>query len=132
MPKLIIIEDEPMISRMYHLEFTRAGYDVRMAPGGEAGIEVARTFQPDLILLDILMPDMNGMQTLEKLKADPAVKDIPVAILSNLAGSVHIQRAIDLGAIRYIIKSENLPKQVEQIVRKLLADHKRHDTHRAG
>jgi DNA-binding response OmpR family regulator len=125
MSKLLIIEDEDMISRMYHLEFSRAGYDLQMAAGGEAGIQLARKFDPDLILLDVLMPEVNGMQTLEKLKADPKLKDIPVAILSNLAGSVHIQRAMDLGAIRYIIKSENLPKQVEQIVRKLLEDHKR-------
>jgi CheY-like chemotaxis protein len=120
MAKILIVEDDALLAHMYSTEFTKSGYEVSVAENGQAGLDVARTYHPSLILLDIMMPKMNGMQALEKLKADDALSSIPVVVLTNLAGNSDIDRAMGLGATRYVIKSENRPKQVEEIVHEVL------------
>src|SRR5476651_1169797 len=87
MPKILIVEDDPLMSRMYQKIFTFEGYDVEMAGDGQEGLDKAREVKPTLMLLDVMMPKMNGLQVLEKLKADPETKGIPVIMLTNLAVS---------------------------------------------
>jgi CheY-like chemotaxis protein len=119
--KILIIEDDALLSRMYLTIFTSSNYEVEVATDGEEGLEKARAKKPTLILLDIMMPKLNGMEVLRKLKADPELQHIPVVVLTNLAGNNDIQSALQLGAVRYIIKSENKPREVEEIVRNILA-----------
>ena len=114
--KILIVEDDTLLSKMYVSIFTSSDYEVETAENGAEGLDKARTAHPDLILLDIMMPKLNGMEVLSQLKADPAVKDIPVIVLTNLAGDADIQNALNMGAVRYIIKSENKPKEVLAIV----------------
>jgi CheY-like chemotaxis protein len=123
--KLVIIEDDALLSRMYQTIFTSNDYDVVVATDGEAGLTEVRKHQPSLILLDIMMPKLNGLDVLKKLKNDPEVRGIPVVILTNLAGSQDVETALSLGAVRYIIKSETKPKQVEEIVRGILEGYTR-------
>lgn len=125
MVKLVIIEDDALLSRMYQTIFTSNNYEVVVATDGEAGLVQVRKHKPNLILLDIMMPKLNGLDVLKKLKADPEVRGIPVVILTNLAGSRDVETALSLGAVRYIIKSETKPKQVEEIVRGILAGYTR-------
>jgi CheY-like chemotaxis protein len=110
--KVLIIEDDQLIQRMYGKIFTFEGYEVITASDGEEGLEKARTTTPTIILLDVMMPKLNGMQVLEKLKMDPATKTIPVVMLSNLAGDNDIETALAKGAVKYIIKSEHDPKEI--------------------
>jgi CheY-like chemotaxis protein len=110
---------------MYETIFRTNNYEVEIAVDGEEGLLKARKYEPTLILLDIMMPKLNGLEVLERLKADPELKNIPVVILTNLAGNNDVQSALRLGAVRYIIKSENRPKQVEEIVRGILAGYTR-------
>lgn len=126
MAKILIIEDDALLSRMYQTIFAANGYEVVLATDGEEGLERARA-QPTLILLDIMMPKLNGLELLERLKADLELKAIPVVVLTNLAGNNDVQTALQLGAVRYIIKSENRPKQVEETVREILRDYARND-----
>ncbi len=119
--KILIIEDDALLSRMYETVFKAKSYEVIVAADGQAGLEQARSGHPAAILLDIMMPKLNGLDLLQQLKADPAVKDIPVVVLSNLTGNTDISTALRLGAVRYIVKSEQKPKQVEQIISELLA-----------
>jgi two-component system, chemotaxis family, sensor kinase CheA len=125
MSKILIVEDDPLMARMYQKIFSFEGYEVDSAADGEEGLEKARTGKPTLILLDIMMPKMNGLQLLEKLKLDPEIKKIPVIMLTNLAGQQDAETALTLGAVKYIIKSEFEPKEVADMVKEILAGYTR-------
>ena len=127
MAKILIIEDDPLMSRMYQKIFTFENYEVAMAHDGVEGLELARKDKPTLILLDIMMPKMNGLQVLEKLKSDPDTRKIPVVMLTNLAGTSDAESALTHGAVKYIIKSEFEPKQVANMVKEILAGYTRDD-----
>lgn len=127
MAKILITEDDPLMSRMYQKIFTFEGYEVIMAADGQEGLDQARAAKPTMILLDVMMPKLNGLQVLEKLKADPETRTIPVVMLTNLAGQQDAEAAISKGAIKYIIKSEYEPKQVADMVKELLAGYTRNE-----
>lgn len=127
MAKILIVEDDPLMSRMYQKIFTFEGYEVDMAGDGEEGLEKAKTVLPTIILLDVMMPKMNGIQVLEKLKLDPATKDMPVVMLTNLAGQQDAETALAKGAVKYIVKSEYEPKQVVGMVKEILAGYTRNE-----
>jgi len=121
MAKILIVEDDPLMSRLYQKIFTFEKYEVETASDGEEGLDKVRKSKPTLILLDIMMPKMNGLQVLEKLKADPDLKKIPVVMLTNLAGQKDAETALAKGAVKYIVKSEYEPKQVADMVKGVLA-----------
>ncbi|OGH20634.1 MAG: hypothetical protein A3D74_04230 [Candidatus Levybacteria bacterium RIFCSPHIGHO2_02_FULL_37_13] len=125
MAKILIVEDDPLISRMYQQAFTFHNFEVEVSFDGEEGIEKVRKGKPTIILLDIMMPKMNGLKVLEKLKADPQTKKIPVIVLTNLAEEQDAEAALSLGAVKYIIKSEYTPKQVVDMVKEILAAYSR-------
>ena len=119
--RVLIVEDDPLISRMYQRVFQFEGFEADMARNGEEGIEKLKANRPVMILLDIMMPKMSGIDVLKVIKADPNYKDIPVVVLTNLSGSSDADKALELGAIKFIIKSENKPKQVVAQIREILA-----------
>lgn len=122
---VLIIEDDQLIQRMYDKIFTFEKYNVITASDGEEGLEKARSTNPTIILLDVMMPKMNGMELLEKLKSDPATKPIPVIMLSNLAGENDVETALSKGAVKYIIKSEYDPKEVADMVEEVIQGYTR-------
>ncbi len=113
------------MSRMYQKVFKFEGYEVELANNGEEGYEKIKTFKPTLVLLDIMMPKMNGLQLLDKLKMDTETKAVPVIMLTNLAGTADAETALTKGAVKYIIKSEYEPKQVVNMVKEILAGYTR-------
>lgn len=123
--KILIVEDDPLMMRLYSKVFEIEGYAVATAIDGEEGLLQVHKEIPTLILLDVMMPKMNGLQLLEKLKADPATKKIPVIMLTNLAGQADAEMAITKGAVKYIVKSEYEPKQVVNMVKEILAGYTR-------
>jgi len=127
MAKILIVEDDPLMSRMYQKIFTFEGHEVVLAYNGEEGLEKAVKDRPTIILLDVMMPKMNGLQLLEKLKLDPTTKTIPVVMLTNLAGQQDAETAIAKGAVKYIIKSEYEPKQIVNMVKEILAGYTRNE-----
>jgi len=127
MTKILITEDDPLMSRMYQKIFDFEGYEVELAANGQESLDKARESAPTLILLDVMMPIMNGLTALEKLKSDPAIKAIPVVMLTNLAGQQDAEAALAKGAVRYIIKSEHDPKEVADIVKEILAGYTRNE-----
>jgi len=127
MAKILVVEDDPLMSRMYQKIFTFEGYDVQTAADGQAGLDQARAIKPTLILLDVMMPKLNGLEVLEKLKSDPETKSIPVIMLTNLAGEQDAEAALSKGAIKYIIKSEHDPKEVADMVEEALAGYTRNE-----
>lgn len=125
MAKVLIIEDDPLMLRMYQKIFSFEKYQVDTAANGEEGLEKVRKDKPTLVLLDIMMPKMNGIQVLEKLKQDPETKKIPVVMLTNLAGEHDAENALTKGAVKYLVKSEYDPKQIANMVKEILAGYTR-------
>ena len=121
MTKVLIIEDDPLMSRMYQKIFLFEKFEVEVAHDGEEGFEKAKTVKPTIVLCDIMMPKMNGLQVLEKLKLDPETKAIPVIMLTNLASEKDAENAMMKGAIKYIIKSQYEPKQITDMVKEIVA-----------
>ena len=112
---------------MYQKIFKFEGFEVETAFDGEEGIEKVRKFKPTVVLLDIMMPKMNGIQVLEKIKSDPDTKKIPVIILTNLAGQQDAENALEKGAVRYIIKSEHDPKDIVRMVKEIMVGYTRNE-----
>ena len=111
--------------RMYKKLFELEGYEILLAEGGQEGIVKAIENKPALILLDIMMPKMDGFEVLKSLKGNNNTKDIPVVVLTNLAGQQDAERALTMGAKKYIIKSEQDPKEVAQMVKMTLNEIKK-------
>lgn len=116
-PQILIIEDDPYILKMYELKLGLEGYQVKTAVNGRLGLEKLKEGNPDLILLDILMPEMDGFEVLEHLKKDPATKNVPVLVLSNLGQEDHINKAMSFGVQGFIVKSQYTPSQVVETIR---------------
>jgi len=127
MTKILIVEDDPLMSRMYQKIFIFEKFQVEMAGDGEEGLAKVATFNPTIILLDVMMPKMNGLEVLEKLKANLATKAIPVIMLTNLAGQQDAEAAMVKGAVKYIIKSEHEPKEVVDLVNGIIAGYTRNE-----
>ena len=106
---------------MYQRVFEFEGFEADMARNGEEGILALKKNRPVMILLDIMMPKMSGIDVLRQIKVDPKYKDIPVVVLTNLSGSKDAETALELGAIKYLVKSENKPKQIVNQIKEILA-----------
>jgi DNA-binding response OmpR family regulator len=118
--KIAIVEDDQAISQMYRFKFEAEGYQVETAENGKIGLELAQSMKPDIILLDLMMPEMNGDQMLAKMRATPWGKHIKVIILTNM-GEQEIPDTIKkLGVSGVILKADMTPRQVADTVKKHL------------
>lgn len=120
MTKIAIIEDDPVISQMYRMKFEADGFDVKLANNGKRGVALVEDFQPDMILLDLQMPEMTGDEVLEKVRKESWGKDIPVIILTNLGAEEAPKSLKSLDVTSYIVKAEFTPRQVVQLVKETL------------
>lgn len=120
LPKILIVEDDPILGRMYSEKFKSEGYDVVTAQDGESGLEKAREGNLDVILLDVMLPRMSGIDLLEELRKDSAGKDINVIALTNLADQSEKDRALALGVKDYLVKAMQTPEQVVSKVNSIL------------
>lgn len=125
MIKVLIVEDDPLILRMYEQIFLFEKYEVVLAEDGQEGLDKARTTKPTIILLDVMMPKMNGIETLRRIKSDPEIKNIPVIMLTNLDGQKDAETALANGAVKYIVKSQYTPNQIADMVKGILAGYTR-------
>lgn len=116
--KILIIEDDQILSDVLHRKLVKEGYEVFTAKDGEEGLEKTQEIKPDLILLDIVMPKKDGFDVLEELRKNK--KLIPIIIISNSGQSVEISKAIALGAKDYLVKAEFDPEEVVLKVKKVL------------
>lgn len=118
--KILIIEDDSFISDMYKIKLESEGFEVNVAPDGIQGLEEAGKWHPDLILLDIVMPKMDGFTVLQNLKERPDVQGIPVVMLTNLGQRDSVEKGLKLGARDYIIKAHFTPLEVVEKVKEFL------------
>ncbi len=119
--KIAIIEDDPAISQMYRFKFEAEGFNVETAGNGKLGLELTEKFKPDIILLDLMMPEMNGDEMLEKMRATPWGKDIKVVVLTNKGEQEIPEKVRQLNVQAVILKADMTPRQVAELVKKQLA-----------
>lgn len=120
--KILFIEDESALQKAATQVLTEEGYQVFSALDGETGLEQAQREHPDLILLDLIVPKKDGFEVLQELKKDSATQNIPVIILSNLEGSADIQKALELGATTYLVKTNYRLEEVVEKIKQTLGE----------
>ena len=121
MPKIAIVEDDLAIAQMYRMKFEAEGYRVDIAENGKLGLALCEQMKPDLVLLDLMMPEMNGDEMLEKMRATDWGKDVKVIILTNVGEQEAPDKLKNLHVRAYIVKAEMTPKQVAELAKKELA-----------
>lgn len=120
MKKILLIEDESALQRTFGDIFKKVGFQMISALDGEIGLRLALNENPDLILLDLILPKFDGFEVLKRLKADPKTKKIPVIILTNLEGMEDIDKTLALGATTYLVKTQYTLEEVIEKVKKAL------------
>jgi DNA-binding response OmpR family regulator len=120
--KILIVEDDSFLLNMYATKFELEGFKVSTADDGDKGVKMAQKEMPDIILLDIMLPKMNGFEVLRELKANEETKPIPVILLTNLSQKSEIDQGLALGAKDYLIKAHFMPSEVVEKIKKVLGD----------
>ena len=115
--RILVVEDTDLLRRMYRDRLVADGFEVLDAADGLAALALLRENHVDLILLDLVMPRMGGLDVLQAVSADPRTKGTPVVVLTNLGEEDTIERAVALGAVDYLIKNETRPADVSEKVR---------------
>lgn len=105
MKKVLIAEDDKFLASAYRFKLDNAGFEVKIAFDGVETLELLKTFLPDILILDLVMPKKDGFAVLEEMKADEKIKNIPVLIASNLEQNEDIERGMKMGVVSYIVKS---------------------------
>lgn len=120
MKKILFIEDESALQKTLGTSLAQEGYQIISATNGEEGLQMAKSQEPDLILLDLILPKMNGFEVLENLRKDNVIKDIPVVVLTNLETSGDIGKVIELGATSYLVKTQYSLEELTHKVKDIL------------
>ncbi len=121
MTKVAIIEDDQAISQMYRIKFEAEGYEVETAENGKLGLELVEKMKPDMVLLDLMMPEMTGDQMLQELRKQEWGKEMRVIILTNMGEQEAPPILKELGVKKFIVKAEMTPRQVAEMVKTELA-----------
>jgi CheY-like chemotaxis protein len=117
--KVLLIDDEAPIVAMYNEKLSKEGFNVLTAANGIIGIQIAKKERPDVILLDIIMPKLNGLDVLKELKNEPTTKDIPVYLLTNIQEETGEDRGKQFGAAGYLFKAETEPGELVRMLKGL-------------
>ncbi|OGZ18949.1 MAG: hypothetical protein A2175_01280 [Candidatus Nealsonbacteria bacterium RBG_13_42_11] len=120
MKRILFIEDESAIQKTFGEVLSQEGYEIISALDGEIGLRLAKTKKPDLILLDLILPKMNGFDVLKHLKEDQETKDIPVIVLTNLEGIKDVDAVLQMGAKTYLVKTQYTLEEVVEKIKKTL------------
>ena len=127
MSKILLIEDDKFLRELIIQKLGREGFEATEAPEGEAGLTKMKEERPDLVLLDLILPGIDGFEVLSRMKKDPALTSIPVIILSNLGQRDDVQKGIDLGAEDYLIKAHFTPGEIVEKIKVTLEAKKKKD-----
>lgn len=119
-PIIALIEDDTFLAGMYVTKLSLEGFAVKLATDGQAGLKLVQTEHPELVLLDLVLPKLAGLDVLKAIRSDAKLKLTPVIVLTNLGDRETIERAMGLGATDYVIKAHFLPSEVVSKVQRLL------------
>lgn len=119
--RVLYIEDDPFFAKILSQKLTDSGYDALIATDGVHGLAQMRKTPCDLVLLDLLMPEMDGYEVLKQIRADKALKDVPIIVLSNVGAHEAVEKTKALGAIDFLVKALTTPASVVTVVDKALS-----------
>ncbi len=119
--KIVLTEDDEILSKVVYAELVDAGFDVVQAFDGEAGLKLARSIKPDLLLLDVVLPKKSGFDVLGELKKDPETRGIPVILLTLLGEDEDIKKGLDMGAEDYLVKSSHATAEIVEKIKNFFA-----------
>jgi len=117
---ILVIEDDKFLRELISRKLTGEGFDVLEAVDGEEGIKKIKEGKPDLVLLDLILPSIDGFEVLTRVRDDPEVSSIPVIILSNLGQREEVEKGLKLGAIDYLIKAHFTPGEIIEKIKNVL------------
>lgn len=120
--RILLVEDDNFLAGMYVTKLELEGYVVSLASDGRTGLDKAGAEHPDCILLDVILPKLDGFSVLEKLKADPKTADIPVILMTNLGTKQDVVKGLNLGASDYLIKAHFMPSEVIAKIKETLGN----------
>jgi len=118
--KILLVEDDQMIVELYKLKLEESGFEVTVTEKGSEALEIAKKEKPDLILLDIILPEIDGFAILQTLKSESATKKIPVMLLTNLSQESDQQKGTQLGAAGYFVKAQHTPSDILAEIKKII------------
>jgi DNA-binding response OmpR family regulator len=119
-PKILLVEDDQLVANIYRNKFAVEGFEVEAALDGLAGLELVRNFRPELVILDLMLPKLSGVELLKKIRGEPEFKKLPVVVFSNTYLSNMVQEAWRAGATKCLSKANCTPRQLLEVVRSLL------------
>ncbi len=122
--KILVVEDDKFLRELITQKLSREGYDVKEAVDGEDGVVKVKEEMPDIVLLDLILPGIDGFEVLAKIKEDSETEGIPVVILSNLGQRDDVERGLKLGAVDFLIKAHFTPGEIIEKVEKIMKDRK--------
>ncbi len=120
MPKILVVEDDKFLREMITRKLDKEGYEVFEAVDGEKGEEKIKEEKPDIVLLDLILPGIDGFEVLERVKKDPSTEGIPVIILSNLGQKSEVERGLKLGAVDFLIKAHFTPAEIVSKIKEII------------
>jgi len=118
--RILIIEDDSILQKAMQEFLISDGFEVVAASDGEEGLRFARSKNPDLILLDIILPKINGFEVLKEIKGDAKIKEVPIVVLTNLGGMNDVEKVLALGASTYLVKSDYGLAEIAQKIKETL------------
>ena len=118
--KILIVEDDKFLRDLISQKLTKEGYDVDEAVDGEEGVKMIKEVNPDLVLLDLILPGIDGFEVLVKMKENSSISSTPVIILSNLGQKEDVEKGLKLGAVDYLIKAHFTPGEIIDKIRAVL------------
>lgn len=124
MKKILVVDDDEFFGKTLETALPKGKYSILTAPDGEVGLEMLKTEKPDLIILDLMMPKLDGTTFLKKMKESGDLPKVPVLVSSNLSSVKKISDCMALGAVGYVIKSDESMQSIAQDVERILADKK--------
>src|SRR4030042_1796124 len=120
MKSILLIEDDPLLIDLYATKLREAEFEVEIAANGQEGLKKVKTKKPDLLILDIVLPAVNGWEILEEIKKIEGLQDLKIVIFSNFTSKEEVEKGLSLGAVKYLIKSHYTPSEVVREIKKIL------------
>jgi DNA-binding response OmpR family regulator len=120
MKSILLVEDDPFVVDIYVTKFKEAGFEIDVAENGDEALRKLKEKKPDLLILDIVLPNIDGWELLKQIRTDLGLEDLKVVVLSNLSQKSEVEKGTEFGVLRYFIKAHYTPSEVVEEIKKIL------------
>lgn len=120
MKSILLVEDDPFVVDIYTTKLKEAGFDIEVAENGEEALRKLKEKKPDLLILDIVLPNIDGWELLKKIRTELSFEDLKVVVLSNLSKKSEVEKGLEFGVIKYFIKAHFTPSEVVEEIKRIL------------